>query len=319
MAVYTVVSAEKMAAFLLDYDAGTLRSFKGIAEGVENSNYLVDTSRSRYILTLYEKRVDRADLPFFMTLLDHLAERGLQVPRAIADRDGQQIRELEGRAACLIEFLDGVSVTHPTAPQARAAGRALADIHLCSADFTGTRANSVGKASWHRLAQDCGDALGDVALELPQLVQSELVFLDTNWPSDLPQSVIHADLFPDNVLMIGDEVRGLIDFYFSCTDITAYDLAVTHASWCFDSDGCHFDAAVSQALITGYRGVMEQTGAEIAALPVLARGAALRFTLTRAYDWINTPPDAMVTRKDPMAFARRLQFYRATENAGVFA
>ena len=319
MAVYTAVSAEKLAVFLKHYDAGTLRSFKGIAEGVENSNYLVDTDQNRFILTLYEKRVDRADLPFFMALLDHLADKGLPVPRAITDRGGRHIRELENRAACLIEFLDGVSVSHPTPAQARATGEALAEMHRAAADFTDTRANTMGKPSWHKLAQDCGAALRDIAPDLPGLVESELDFLDAHWPADLPRSVIHADLFPDNVLMTGNKVSGLIDFYFSCTEITAYDLAVAHASWCFDGEGRNFDAAVSRALIAGYRGSVTQTAAEISALPVLARGAALRFTLTRAYDWINTPPGAMVTRKDPMAFARRLQFYRAPEHAGVFA
>ena len=318
MAVYTVVSAEAMAAFLHDYNVGTLRSLKGIAEGVENSNYLVETTQGRFILTLYEKRVDRADLPFFMRLLDHLAARGLPVPRAIRDRNGDQIKELEGRAACLIEFLDGVSVTRPNAAQAQATGAALAAMHKAVRDFGDIRANSMDKASWHELAKNCGAHLADIDPGLPALIDSERAYLDENWPQNLPQSVIHADLFPDNVLMIGDEVRGLIDFYFSCTDITAYDLAVTHASWCFDSDGGNFDSDVSRALIAGYRDSLAQSAAEITAMPILARGAALRFTLTRAYDWINTPADAMVTRKEPMAFARRLNFYRAPENAGLF-
>ncbi len=318
MAVYTVVSAETMTAFLQRYDVGELRSFKGIAEGVENSNYLVETTRDRFILTLYEKRVDPADLPFFMTLLDHLANKGLHVPRAIRDKKGVQLQELEGRPACLIEFLHGVSVTTPTNLQAKATGEALARLHEAAADFEESRPNSMDLQSWHGLAAGCGDALAHIDGKLPALIETELTYLDSNWPTDLPQSVIHADLFPDNVLMIDEEVTGLIDFYFSCTDIRAYDLAVAHAAWCFDGEGRVFDRDVSNALIAGYRNSMDQTEAEIASMSTLARGAALRFLLTRAYDWINTPADAMVTRKDPMAFARRLLYYRDPKNSLIF-
>ena len=318
MAVYTVVSAENMAEFLARYDVGELRSFKGIAEGVENSNYLVETDKARYILTLYEKRVNRQDLPFFMALLDHLADKGLPVPRAIRDRKDTQLQELQGRAACLIEFLEGVSVTVPTAEQAGAAGAALAQLHRAVGDFDSDRPNDMDKYSWHDLADRCGESLAHINVDLPQLIETELAYLDEHWPEDLPVSVIHADLFPDNILMIGNDVTGLIDFYFSCTDIRAYDLAVMHAAWCFDNDGRNFDRHVSNALIYGYRATMEQSEAEINCMRTLARGAALRFTLTRAYDLINTPADAMVTRKDPMAFARRLQYYRDPKNSLIF-
>lgn len=322
MAVYTHVSAEMMARFLGDYDTGELISFKGIAEGVENSNFLVETRGGkdghRFILTLYEKRVDPGDLPFFMALLDHLAERGCRVPRAIADRDGVQIRELAGRPACLIEFLEGISLTSPSPAQAHAAGEALAQMHHAVADFGGDRPNSMGLASWHELAGRCAGQWQQIDPALEAIVTEELAFLTAHWPQDLPQSVIHADLFPDNVLMLGDRVSGLIDFYFSCRDARAYDLAVTHSAWCFSPDGRGFDAAVSDALLQGYHANLTLNSEEIQMLPILARGSALRFTLSRAYDWINTPPDALVTRKDPMAFARRLTFYADPAHAGLF-
>ena len=323
MAVYTHVSAEMMARFLDDYDTGELISFKGIAEGVENSNFLVETRGGRdghrFILTLYEKRVDPGDLPFFMALLDHLAMRGCRVPRAIADRQGVQIRELAGRPACLIEFLEGISLSAPTPAQASAAGIALADLHLAVADFSGTRPNSMGLAAWRDLAERCAGQWQQIDPGLEQLVSTALSDLEAHWPSDLPQSVIHADLFPDNVLMLGDRVSGLIDFYFSCTDARAYDLAITHSAWCFSNDGRNFDTGLSDALLQGYRSRLALNDAETAALPILARGAALRFTLSRAYDWINTPADALVTRKEPMAFARRLAFYSDPANARLFA
>lgn len=322
MAVYTHVSAEMMARFLDAYDTGELISFKGIAEGVENSNFLVETRGGtdghRFILTLYEKRVDPDDLPFFMALLDHLAERGCRVPRAIADRQGKQIKTLAGRPACLIEFLEGISLSTPNPAQAQAAGAALAEMHAAVTDFAGNRPNSMGLASWHDLASRCAGQWQQIDPALESLVEGELAFLQAHWPADLPQSVIHADLFPDNVLMLGDRVSGLIDFYFSCTDARAYDLAVTHSAWCFSTDGKQFDATLSTALLGGYRERQALTDAEQAALPILARGAALRFTLSRAYDWINTPADALVTRKDPMAFARRLTFYADPVNAALF-
>ena len=314
MAVYTHVPAETLADFLTRYDVGTLVSAKGIAEGVENSNYLVDTTGrdgegARFILTLYEKRVDVGDLPFFMDLLDHVSARGCPAPRFIPDRQGERLQTLCNRSACLIEFLTGVSVTEPTSAQTHAAGEALGLFHQAVADFTGERRNTLGPQGWHSLANACGRAIDDIAPGLYDRVQRELDFVDQSWPSDLPPSVIHADLFPDNVLMHGDQVSGLIDFYFSCTDLRAYDLAVTHGSWCFSVDGARFLAERGAALVAGYRKGHGLTAEEYAALPALGRGAALRFLLTRAYDWLNTPADALVTRKDPIAYLRRLDAY----------
>ncbi len=320
MAVYTHVPAEEIDAFLTRYDAGRLVSAKGIAEGVENSNYLLETtgpdgSGHRYILTLYEKRVDEGDLPFFMDLLDHLGARGCKVPRFIADREGKRLQQLAGRPACLIEFLTGISVTEPTPGQARAAGEALGALHRAAEGFAGSRRNALDLPGWHGLAAKCGDDFDTIAPGLGRRVAEELAFLDIHWPGDLPRSVIHADLFPDNVLMLGEEVTGLIDFYFSCTDIRAYDLAVTHSAWCFSHDGGAFFAERAAALGAGYEAAHGLSPEERAAFPVLCRGSALRFLLTRAYDWINTPADALVTRKDPLAFLRRLDFYAKADPA----
>jgi homoserine kinase type II len=309
MAVYTQVSAEEMADFLARYDVGELVSAKGIAEGVENSNFLVDTDRSRFILTLYEKRVDAGDLPFFMALLDHLADRKLPVPRALRDRDGVQIQTVAGRPACLIEFLPGISVTHPTNAQARATGEALGAMHLALADFDMERPNTLGPAGWKALAERCGRDLDQIMPGFADRVAAELAVIDQHWPDALPRSVIHADLFPDNVLTHHDAVTGVIDFYFACSEIRAWDLAVTHTAWCFENDGTGFDPARAAALVAGYESRMPLLPEERAAFQMLARGAALRFTLTRAWDWLNTPADAMVTRKDPLAFLRRLDFY----------
>jgi homoserine kinase type II len=320
MAVYTQVSAEEMDALLARYEGtGRLLSAKGIAEGVENSNYFVEAEHGRFILTLYEKRVDSGDLPFFLALTDHLAGKGLHVPRAFRDREGVQIQTVAGRPACLIEFLSGVSVSHPTPAQARAAGAALGAMHAALADFGGERPNNLGLEGWRALAGRCGGDLDAISPGLKRRVADELSFLDAHWPAGLERSVIHADLFCDNVLMLGDEVTGIIDFYFACTELRAWDVAVTHAAWCFEPDGTNYHPELGSALIAGYGGAFPFSEAERDALPVLARGAALRFLLTRAWDWLNTPADAMVTRKDPLAFLRRLDFYAGADRAALGA
>ncbi len=266
---------------------------------------------------MYESRTDVRDLPFFLGLLDHLAARNSPVPRTIHDRNGDFYRMIGNKAVALIEFLPGVSIGTPEPAQARAVGEALAGLHEHVGDFPGERANSMALDEWHRLFEGCGEeGLRSIDPALPALVTEELAFLDANWPEELPHSVIHADLFPDNVLMLGDEVSGLIDFYFACTDITAYDIAVTHAAWCFDEDTA-FRPEIAQALADGYCSTHTLSDAEVAALPVLGRGASMRFMATRAYDWLHTPADALVTRKDPMQFARRLRFYRR-EGARAF-
>ncbi|MXP25716.1 homoserine kinase [Altererythrobacter indicus] len=309
MAVYTHLSADDFARLIGHYDVGEVISSKGIAEGVSNSNWLIDTTEARFILTMYETRLDLKDLPFFLGLLDHLAAKGSPVPRTIHDRDGAAFRMVDGKAVALIEFLSGVSIDTPTPAQAAAVGEALAGLHIDAADFPQSRANSMGLPAWRELFAECGDAgLASIDPALPALVAEKIAFISDHWPAHLPQSVIHADLFPDNVLMLGNEVRGLIDFYFACNDLTAYDLAVTHAAWCFSADGS-FRSDVAEALMAGYQSRRPLSGEEREALPVLGQAAAMRFIATRAYDWLNTPADALVTRKDPMDFARRLQFY----------
>lgn len=309
MAVYTEVPAEALEAFLARYDTGKLVSAKGIAEGVSNSNFLVETETARYILTLYERRIDLADLPWFVALMEHLADAGLPVPRPIRDSRGEALQQLAGKAACLIQYLPGVSVSQPTAAQARAAGAALARMHLAAAGFTAERPNGLGPAHWRATAAELGQRLDEIEPGLAALVNDRLALLAASWPTELPRGTIHADLFPDNVLMLGNEVTGLIDFYFACTDLYAYDLAVLHAAWCFTADGSALLPAHGEAVMAGYQAVRPLSAAEARAFPLLAQGAALRFLLTRAQDWLAPPSDALVQRKDPRAFMRRLQHY----------
>ncbi len=312
MAVYTHVSGEELARFVERYDEGTLLSAKGIAEGVENSNYLIETTKGRYILTLYEKRVREDDLPFFMALTEHVAMKGLPVPRPIHDRRGTVLQTLQGRPACLIEFLTGVSLDEPDPAACHEIGAFLARLHLAVADFSGSRPNSLSVEGWRELATACDGGLSEIAPGLEASIEEQLGELTRQWPKSLPSGVIHADLFPDNALFHDGEISGVIDFYFACSDSFAYDLAITHAAWTFSPDGHAYHEDRSHALIEGYQSLRPLTDDERRAFPLLCRGAALRFLLTRCYDWLNTPAGAMVNRKDPLAFRRRLDFYTAT-------
>lgn len=318
MAVYTHLGAEELARLVAQYDVGELISCKGIAEGVSNSNWLVETTQGRFILTMYERRIETSDLPFFLGLLDHLSASGCPVPRTIHDRAGQAWRLIGDKAIALIEFLPGVSPGDPTRAQARAVGTALAQMHGAAGTFPMRRANGLAPRETLAILESCGkDALAGIDPRLPAIlaIGTDIV---RAWPAGLPRSVIHSDLFPDNVLMLGDRVTGMIDFYFACDGAMAYDLAVTHAAWCFDEAGSACDLALGRALIEGYEALRPLTDSERAALPLLAEGACLRFVSSRAQDWLDTPDDALVRRKDPMDFARRLEFYRANGHS-IFA
>jgi len=318
LAVYTHLGAEDLARLIAHYDVGELVMAKGIAEGVSNSNWLVETtgaghSGTRFILTLYERRIDYADLPYFLDLLDHLAGKGCPVPRTMHDRSGASYRMVEGKAAALIEFLPGVSPTRPTAAQARSVGAVLAQLHLAARDFPLARANGMDFAASSAILDACTAArLATIHPDLPAMLDPahQAAALDL---ATLPASQTHTDLFPDNVLMLDEQVTGLIDFYFACTGPMVLDLAVTHAAWCFDRDNCYLPA-LGAALLEGYESVRPLESAERALFADIAKGACLRFVASRAEDWLDTPDDALVTRKDPMQFVERWRFY---EKAGA--
>lgn len=309
MAVYTEVTDDELALFLSRYDCGRLRSCKGIAEGVENTNYFVETDRGRFILTLYEKRVAVADLPYFLDLKQHLARRGVSCPVPVRNRHGDALGELAGRRAALVTFLDGVSVKSPKPDHCRQTGRALAELHLASADFGRHRKNALGPDGWPALFARFADRVDEITPGLRDLIASELTAHAAGWPAGLPEGVIHADLFPDNVFFLDGRLSGLIDFYFACNDALAYDVAVAINAWCFDATHTYVPER-GRALLAGYESVRQLTTAECQAMPMLARGAALRFLLTRSYDWLNRPPGALVVPHDPRDYVSRLTFHR---------
>jgi homoserine kinase type II len=310
MAVYTDVAAEELAAFLAGYDIGDLLAYKGIAEGVENSNFLVHTSRGNFILTLYEKRVNAKDLPFFLGLMEHLASRGITCPQPVKNRKGEVLGTVAGRPAAIITFLDGMWIRRPSSTHCTALGAALAKLHLAGLDFSGKRANTLSVEGWRQLYDVCSARAHEVQRDLQPFLAKELAHLEREWPGDLPQGVIHADLFPDNVFFLGDKLSGLIDFYFACTDALAYDVAICLNAWCFEVDHS-YNVTKGRGLLQGYAAVRPLSAAERQRLPLLARGAALRFLLTRLADWFNVPPGALVRPKDPMEYFRKLRFHQA--------
>lgn len=317
MAVYTDVGDADLEAFLSAYDLGALLSFKGIAEGVENSNFLLRTERGNYILTLYEKRVAEADLPFFLGLMEHLAGRGIRCPLPVKGRDGKALRKVAGRPAAIISFLEGIGVRRPQTHHCGAVGQALAEMHQAGRDFPLKRANALSRDGWRPLFEMSRARADTVEPGLAAFVDAELKFLESNWPAGLPDGVIHADLFPDNVFFLKGKLSGLIDFYFACNDLLAYDLAVCLNAWCFEPDNA-FNITRGRAMIQAYETVRNLGAAERAELPILCRGAALRFLLTRLYDWLTVPPGALVTPKDPKEYLRKLRFHQKVGGAADY-
>ncbi|MEC9369065.1 MAG: homoserine kinase [Pseudomonadota bacterium] len=314
MAVYTEVSDGELTRFIGRYDLGELWSFKGIAEGVENTNYLVRTEKGPFILTLYEKRVKAEDLPFFLGLMEHLAAKGISCPTPVRDRKNAILGKLAGRPAALVTFLEGLWARRPTTKQCGALGDALAHLHLAGADFSMRRANSLSVQGWRPIFVAARDDADSIIAGLGEEMDRELNGLEAAWPRGLPEGVIHADLFPDNVFFLGDRLSGLIDFYFACNDMLAYDIAICLNAWCFESD-ISFNITKARALLRAYNEVRPITREELEALPVLARGAAMRFLVTRVYDWLNTSEDALVRPKDPLQYLRRLRFHRRVKSS----
>ena len=317
MAVYTEVSDEDLRQFMAEYDLGEALSCKGIAEGIENSNYALTTTTGTYILTLYEKRVNPDDLLFFLGLMEHLAAAGVPCPTPIHGRDGEALRRLCGRPVAVVTFLAGMWPRRVASEHCANLGFALANLHLAGIDFVMTRANDLSLASWRPLLARSAACADEVKDGLAAELSAELAQLEADWPADLPSGVIHADLFPDNVLFHHGRLSGLIDFYFACTDAFAYDIAICINAWCFEADRS-FNITKARRMLRAYREVRDFSEKELVALPLLARGSALRFLLTRLYDWLCTPDGALVTRKDPLEYYDKLRFHTSVAGPGDY-
>jgi homoserine kinase type II len=317
MAVYTEVTDEALADFLAGYDIGSVVAFRGIAEGVENSNYSLRTTRGDFILTLYEKRVDPAELPWFLGLMEHLAKRGIVCPLPVHGQDGVALRHLCGRHAAITTFLPGVWPRRVRQEHCAPLGAALAGLHLAGQDYAQTRRNALGPDSWVPLLERSRARADEVQPGLAIELDRALAGILAEWPHNLPAGHVHADLFPDNVFFLDGRLSGLIDFYFAATDVLAYDVAVCLNAWCFEPD-FSFNVTKARAMLHAYATIRPLADAERAALPVLCRGAAMRFLLTRLFDWLNTPPGALVTRKDPVEFLRRMRFHLSAQSEHAY-
>lgn len=317
MAVYTDLSDEELSAQLAHYDLGRALAFKGIAEGVENSNFLLETEAGRFILTIFEKRVARDDLPFFLDVMERLAQAGVNAPLPMRRRDGAVLSEARGKPCVIITFLQGVSPKRPNAAQCKGLGETLARMHLALSGYGPARTNALSVEAWPRLITPRLELAEHLRPGLGAEIKADLAMLAIGWPQNLPRGIIHADLFPDNALFLGDELRGVIDFYFACDDALAYDIAVCLNSWCFEPDRS-FNLTKGRALISGYESVRTLTADERTALPLLCRGAAMRFFATRLTDWAETPPGALVRPKDPLEYADKLAFHRRAIGAADY-
>ena len=313
MAVYTKINNTELRGFLSQYSLGDLISFSEIAVGVENSNFLVQTTEGQFILTLYEKRVNPDDLPFFLGLLSHLSENNFVCPVPVEKKDGRILNDLNGRPAAIVTFLEGTSPEVITVAHCKALGASMAKLHRAGTNFKIHRENSLSVKQWRPLLDSCDLLNKPIYIKLYNELNEEINWLEKNWPKGLPIGIIHADLFPDNVFFLGNFLSGIIDFYFACTDFLAYDLAISINAWCFDSDET-FNAKKSKALVDGYQTQRPLSSNEIAYFQVLARGSAIRFLLTRLYDWLNHPDDALVQPKDPMSYLKKLNFHQQVEN-----
>ncbi len=317
MAVYTDITDEELAGLLADFDLGAPLSLKGVAEGVENSNFLLETEAGRYFLTVYERRVDPKDLPFFLELLRWIAGRGFPSATPIPDREGRLLKTVRGKPCAIVSFLSGLAVRRPSAAHCREAGAGLARLHLAAEGFPLRRANDLGQAAWAPLFAGLGQAAEDLKPGLAKTISSDLELLAERWPKDLPEGVIHADFFPDNVFFTNGKFAGAIDFYFACVDAFAYDIAVALNAWCFEPDGS-FNITSARQLVAGYESHRKLSDLERSALPVLAHGAAMRFFLTRLHDWGATPEGALVRPKDPLEYERKLAVHRASPDLVLF-
>ncbi len=302
MAVYTKLNRKDVEEFVARYDIGDLKNFSGIEEGIQNTNYLIEASKGKFIQTIYETYVDTKDLPFFIALTDHLRNKGINCPVTLKDKSGVQIQNLNGKKACLISFLNGKGVTKIEDYHLSELGSQVARMHLAVGDLHLSRKNDFGLSKWTKLLEQIGPCADEISPGLTQTIADEIYFLAANWPFGLPGGIVHTDIFPDNVFFEGEKITGIIDFYFACTDYFAYDIAIVFNAW-----NIHNNPAQQNIFLNSYEAIRPLEPEEKSALPILLRGAALRFLLTRTYDWFNTPAGAQVKRKNPMEYVEKLK------------
>jgi len=313
MAVYTPLTDAEIRAHVESYPVGGLHRWHGITEGIDNTNFLLETESGRYILTLFERRVKREELPYYIGLMAHLEAKGIHCPKPVADKSGQMFRDIKGKPAVILTFLHGEGVHEVQTAHLPLVGELAARMHLAAQDFPMQRANTMSFDAWRALIDVIAPHADRILPGLAGLVGEEFQYLSSHWPAGLPAGAVHGDLFPDNVFFVpiggAPSVSGVIDFYFACNEFWMYDLAICLCAWCFDA-AHQFQPERASAMFEAYGKIRPVTAAEKQALPTLARGAALRFLLTRAHDLLFTPEGADVQPKDPLEYAQKLKWLR---------
>tara|TARA_B100000945_G_scaffold57643_1_gene42758 strand:+ start:157 stop:1125 length:969 start_codon:yes stop_codon:yes gene_type:complete len=312
MAIYTKLDHEKISNILLNYKLGKLKKFEGIKEGIENTNYFIETEKGKHILTIYEKRVDEKDLPFFSKLMLELNKKNFICPKPIPNRNNNYISDLEDKKFMIVSYLDGKSKNNLSPSECKIVGKEIARFHEITKNFNFKRDNNLSVKSWRRIFTQVKDKCNKIHNDLPKLIEANLINIEKEWPKNLPSGIIHADLFNDNIFFKNNKFSGFIDFYFSCNDFYAFEIAICFNALCFDGlkQNLSFNVTKAKKLMEGYNEVRKISKEEKKSIKVLSQGAALRFLLTRVFDYINTVDNAVVKIKDPEEYLKRLEFHK---------
>tara|TARA_Y100000590_G_C15712081_1_gene1010629 strand:- start:248 stop:1216 length:969 start_codon:yes stop_codon:yes gene_type:complete len=316
MAVYTKLSENELKDFFSKYNLGKVVNYKGIKEGIENTNYFIKTEKGKYILTLYEKRVEEKDLPFFISLMKNLFDKKFPSPEPIINRNGNYISEISKKKAAVVSFLEGSAKKILNPNDCYEIGTNTAKLHLITKDLTGRRKNKLSIDSWRKIYNKVKNDCSKISANLPKIIEKNLYEIEKNWPKNIPSGIIHADLFPDNIFFKNNKLSGIIDYYFSCYDFYAFEIAICLNALCFEgkNENLSFNVTKAKKFIDGYSNIRKLTEEEKKSLKVLCQGAAIRFLLTRVFDYLNLTEGAIVKIKDPMEYLKRLEFHDNVED-----
>ena len=316
MAVYTKLNKENIEGILANYSIGRLEEFRGIEDGIENTNYFLLVDNKKYILTIYEKRVKEKDLPFFSNLMIGLSKKDFKCPVPIKNKNNKTISLYKNKSLMIVSFLEGKSKSILSPNNCKSLGQEVARMHLITRNLGIKRQNDLSIRSWRKIFDQVRDKCTDIHKDLPKLIESNLIDVEKNWPKNLPKGIIHADLFSDNIFFKDDKFNGIIDFYFSCNDFYALEIAICFNALCFDGskDNLSFNVTKAKNFMNGYGQLRDLSDGEKENIKVLSQGSALRFLLTRVFDTINTVEGAIVKVKDPMEYLVRLEFHKNSKN-----
>ena len=316
MAIYTKLSERNLKDFFLKYDLGKLLNYKGIEEGIENTNYFIQTNKGKFILTLYEKRVEEKDLPFFMGLMRNLFDANFPSPEPMINKNGNYITEISGKKAAVVSFLEGSAKKNLNPEDCYKVGVLTAKLHLTTKNLVQKRENKLSVDSWRKIYEKVRNDCSKIHPNLTNTIEKNLDEIEKNWPKNIPSGIIHADLFPDNIFFKNNKLTGIIDFYFSCYDCYVFEIAICLNALCFEGfkENLSFNVTKAKKFIDGYSSVRKLTEIEKKSLKIFCQGAAMRFLLTRVFDYLNLTKGALVKIKDPVEYLKRLEFHNSVKD-----